>query len=86
MLLQAFTVFDSKTEAYLKPFFCLSIGEAIRTFTDAVNEPGSPFNRHPADYTLFGIGSFDDSNMKLAATTGQNLGCAIQFLLGDQDV
>lgn len=61
MQLKAFTVFDMKTEAYLKPFFCLTSGEAIRTFSDAVNEAGTPFNRHAADYTLFEIGAFNDS-------------------------
>lgn len=80
MKLYAFTVYDSKVAAYLPPFFMRSVGEAVRSFSDTVNHKESAFNKHPADYVLFQIGSFDDSKGIYEATTHVNLGVAIEFL------
>ncbi len=79
MISKAFTVFDSKTEAYLRPFFCLSTGEAIRSFSDAVNDSSSMFFRHPADFHLFEIGTFEDQTAELEGERLTNLGCALTF-------
>lgn len=57
--LKMFAVYDHAVGAYLQPFFMRSSGEAIRAFTDTVNDPSTLFNRHPKDYTLFRIGWFD---------------------------
>jgi len=61
MLLQVFTVFDSKAEAYLPPFYMSAIGAALRNFGDTCSTPDHPFHKHPQDYCLFHIGSFDDA-------------------------
>ena len=74
-----------KAECYSRPFFSLTHGEAIRTFTDAVNTEDSPYNRHPADYTLFHVGSFDDSLGALTpAEAVVNLGNAQSYLVVEQ--
>ena len=57
-----FTVFDSAAEVYCAPFVATSKGAALRQFIDFLGKDGHPFNQHPADYTLFYIGSFDDSS------------------------
>lgn len=57
--LLAFAVYDSKAEAYLRPFFAEAKGLAVRSFQDAVNDEKSPMCAHAADYTLFHVGSFD---------------------------
>jgi len=59
MKLLAFTVYDSKAEAYLRPYFAETKGLAMRAFRDAVNDPQHEMHRHAEDYTLFHIGSFD---------------------------
>lgn len=56
-----FTVYDSKAEAYLTPFFMSTSGEAIRAFSDSVKNRESAINKHPEDYTLFEIGLFDET-------------------------
>lgn len=53
------SIFDSKAEAYMQPMFFQAIGQAMRSFTDAVNTPDSEFNKHPEDYGLFHLGSFN---------------------------
>lgn len=79
MLLKIYTVYDMKTEAYMKPFFCLTNGEAVRTFGDAANDPSSAFYRHPEDYVLYCIGTFDDIVNVVESAPPENLGTAMQY-------
>lgn len=60
MILEAYSVMDKAVNAFLQPFFCRSKGEAIRSFGQAVNEPGHQFNKHYADYVLFYVGQWND--------------------------
>lgn len=80
MILRAFTVYDSKVEAYLRPFFMQTPAEAIRAFTETVNDGQSPFCKHPEDFTLFEVGTFDESTgFMQASDTLTSLGVAINF-------
>lgn len=65
MNLKVFAVRDMKALAYLQPFFSPSVGSALRAFGDAVNDTNCPFNKHPEDYVLFEIGTYDDSTAAL---------------------
>ena len=65
MIHQVFTVYDSKVEAFNTPFYFRTKGEAIRAFASTVNDSSSSLSAHPEDYTLFEIGSYDDSNASL---------------------
>lgn len=67
MVHKMFTIFDQKAKAWLPPFFLPQEGVAIRTFADCVNSPDHNFGRHPEDYSLFCIGSFDDAAGVVAA-------------------
>lgn len=80
MIQQVFTVFDTKSEAFLNPFFSLAIGSAIRSFETACNEPGHDFQKYGADFTLFHLGAFDTNTAKFELLDApQNLGLAITF-------
>lgn len=61
MIFRMFAVFDDKAKAYLPPFVVPEVGQAVRSFSDAVNMKDHQFNRHPSDYTLFLIADFDDA-------------------------
>lgn len=75
------SVYDSKAEAYMQPFHAQSRGSAIRSFTDETNNPQSPFNRHPADYTLFELGDYDDATGTFELYDAKvNLGLAQDFI------
>lgn len=56
-----FSVYDSAAEAFLPPFFVPAIALAIRTFKQTANTPEHHFNQHPSDFTLFELGTFDQS-------------------------
>lgn len=53
---------DRAVNAYLQPFYARSKGEALRSFSDTVNQKDHQFFRHAADYSLYYLGQFDDAN------------------------
>lgn len=81
MILQIFTVYDSKAESYLPPFYVNARGQAIRSFSDTCNDPEHVFNKHPSDYTLFALGDFNDATgVFTPLDTPLSLGLAQEFV------
>lgn len=62
MNLNGYSIFDRKAGIYHAPFFAVSHGSAIRSFSDLANDRSTTIGRHPVDYVLFHIGVFDDSS------------------------
>lgn len=82
MITNLFTIYDQKAEAYNAPFAFGAVGQALRAFADLVNDKNSNLNKHPADYNLFQIGTYDDATASVQPlTVNINLGCAIEFLV-----
>lgn len=76
-----YCIFDSKAEAYMTPWFVDKDGQALREFEDAIRDPQSPFNKHPEDYTLFKIGTFDQWKGKLSSLdTPVSMGVGIEYI------
>lgn len=61
MRLNVYSVFDVKAAVYANPFYMPNDAVAVRGFTGAVNSPDTMLYKHPEDYMLFRIGTFDDS-------------------------
>jgi hypothetical protein len=61
MLMKVFSIYDSKAEAYLRPFYDITRGSAIRAVSEAVNDKTTSFAKYPGDFCLFELGEFDDS-------------------------
>jgi hypothetical protein len=79
--LQIFTVYDSKSEAFMPPFYARATGEALRMFENSVKTSDHDFSRWPEDYTLFQLGSFDDNTGSFEIfPTSKSLARAIQFV------
>lgn len=58
-----FQIYDSKSETWVYPTPHPARGQAIRSFSDGVNDHRTPNNvlaAHPADFTLFEVGEYDD--------------------------
>lgn len=55
------SVRDRAVDAFGTPFFAQAVGQALRSFTDEVQResPDNSLNRHPEDYDLYLLGSFD---------------------------
>lgn len=86
VIYDVFSVHDVKADAFLPPFILPKQSMAIRVFSDCINSPDHQFGRHPADYTLFRLGSFDDENGQfLLERTKHSLGNGVEFVQ-DMDV
>lgn len=59
------SVFDSKADAYLEPFFSVNTATALRAFESAVQKEGHNFNTWAEDYTLFELAEFDEQTGKI---------------------
>lgn len=62
MIMKIFAVRDAKVEAFLQPFFSPTMPAAIRSISEVVNDPQHTFSKHAADYSLWSLGEFDDTN------------------------
>ena len=58
------SVKDTAAQAFGRPIFVPAIPVALRSFRDEVNRVDSSDDlaRHPADFELYEIGSFDDAS------------------------
>lgn len=67
MKLKIFSIYDSKAEYYLQPFFMQTKRDAIDAFKALVNDDKSRISKHPADFTLFEVGEYDDLTGKFTS-------------------
>lgn len=51
---------DAAVVAYMRPFCVPASGAAIRGFSDEVNRAESEMHKHPEDYELFEMGTFEE--------------------------
>lgn len=81
MITRIYSVYDNKAEAYMAPFTTSNAGLALRTFADTVNNPDSIFAKHPDDFVLFELGTFDDVSGRVDPyTENKILGHAREYL------
>lgn len=59
---QVVSVWDCAMQAYPRPFTVPSTGMALRSFSDEVNNPESAIAKHPEDYELHHLASFDEES------------------------
>ena len=52
---------DSKAESFSQPMLYTAKGAALRAFQDAVNDSAHELGKHPEDYSLFFLGSYNDN-------------------------
>jgi len=65
MMVQIFSIYDSKAGAYTQPFFAVNSRVAVRMFSHLANDPKHAFGMNPEDFTLFELGCFDDQTGKI---------------------
>lgn len=57
-----FSIHDQKAEYFNTPFFNKTHGEAERNFRTAVQDPKTTLNKHPEDFDLYYMGTYDDQS------------------------
>lgn len=60
MKLGMYSVFDTAAQAYMRPFFEVSRGIAVRNFLEECGKADSPLSKYPMDFHLVYLGWFDD--------------------------
>lgn len=58
---------DRMLDAFDRPWVVPAVGAGVRAFQDELARPESPMNRHPEDYELFQLGTFDDATGELVS-------------------
>lgn len=63
MLQFVVSVKDRAADVFNRPFFVPHRNVAVRDFTDEVNRSAAdnPLNKHPDDFDLYVLGTFDDN-------------------------
>jgi len=61
MKLNAYSIFDTASGLYSRPFFGQSDGEAKRSLQDISTDAEHPVGKHPEDYSLHRMGTWDDT-------------------------
>lgn len=80
MKMNVYSIFDTATKAYMRPFFMQADGQAMRAFSDLVADRDHDVGRHPEDYSLMRIGVWDDQTAKYAAEEPDSLLTGLQVL------
>lgn len=63
MKIEIVAMYDSAAQMFSRPVFVQTTGIAIRSFSDEIkrNAPDNDLFKHPDDFTLYHLGSFDDT-------------------------
>lgn len=79
MKLQIVAVKDRALDTFMRPFYVPALGAAIRSFGDEINRVEGEMYKHPDDFDLFHLGTWDDNTGEF-----QNLGMPMQIAIGKQ--
>lgn len=85
MQLIVMSVFDAASSAYGRPIFVHSIGSAVRSFGDEIrrDSPDNEMFRHPGDFSLWRIGSFDDNSGELCGEVPNRVALGSDYSVKD---
>lgn len=82
MIMQIVAVRDSRSELFSQPVFVPAVGVGVRALADVVNgDKSHDYARHPDDFTLFHIGTYDDSTGVLTAFPGGHVNLGLLTFL-----
>ncbi|WNK14496.1 MAG: nonstructural protein [Microvirus sp.] len=76
-----FAIRDQAVNSHMVPMFFLTKGQAVRAFSDEVNrkDPNNNLNRHPEDFVLYHLGTYDDYSGLLTAVQPSFIASAQDF-------
>jgi len=80
MILQIFCIFDSKAQVFNTPFYMKHQADAVRACIEVGSDPSTTPGKYPEDFSLFYLGTFDDSTGRHELTLPASLGVVASFL------
>lgn len=86
MKLNVYSIYDTAVGAYMRPFFLQSDGQAQRMFKDLVQDKEHDVGKHPEDYSLVRIGSYNDQKGKLEPEDVEALVTGLEMVAASREV
>jgi hypothetical protein len=84
VILKMYSVYDKKALLFGQPNFMLNDQLALRSFSDGVRDTTNAIGKHPDDYALYELGSYNEVNGSIETVTPPLLIAeAIQFKAPD---
>ena len=83
MISHVYAVFDRASGVYDRPFPALTDQAAIRSFGDVVMDTSHPIGKHPGDFTLMRVGSWNDNTGKLEGSVPEKIINGLEFSVED---
>lgn len=84
MKIQIFALYDSAAQIYGQPMFILNKGYAVRGFQELANNKSDNVGKHPADFTLFHIGEYEDTDCTIKMFESKvSCGTALEYVNKD---
>ena len=74
--MKMFSIFDVKADVYQQLFVMHTRAQAIRAFSDLANDKFTDVGKHPEDFKLVCVGTFDVSTGEVVPEPQENLGFA----------
>ncbi len=65
MILNTYTIYDSASGAFMRPFFLLADEQAVRSFREIARDAENEVDKRQEDYSLVRCGTFDDQKGQL---------------------
>ncbi len=86
MKLNVYSIYDTAAGLYSRPFFCQSDAEALRMFSDLSVDAEHPVGKHPEDYAIFRLGTFDDNKGILQNEENECLSTGLEVVSKSRNV
>jgi len=84
--LNAYTIYDVASGVYMRPFFSQADGQAVRGFKDIALDADHEVGKHPEDYTLYRVGSFNDTTGKMEGEQLEKLTTGLECVASAREV
>ena len=69
-ILKIVAIRDRAIAAFGRPAFVPTVGAAIRSFGDEINNNQGEMNKHPDDFDLYELGEYNDENGQFLMVKG----------------
>lgn len=86
MLLLMFTIHDSASGVYERPFCSRSEADAVRMFGDVACDADHPIGKHPEHFSLWQVGSYQDTTGEIDAGAPRFVCKAIDLVVASRQV
>lgn len=84
MICELFSVFDQAARRFLDPFTAPTVDFALRGFKEACHTEGHQFQKHPTDYVLYHVATFNMEDASWEVFDARKIGMASSFVHGGQ--